>query len=152
MTQAMLQSIDTLLIARWSVDDYHRMIASGILDERRVELLDGVIVEMKPPEPIHEEMGDTAAEHLRERLGYQVRVREGKAITLSPASEPILDIAVVERHSYAERHPYPENIYWLIEIANSRSARDTEVKTIEIQAFPEITLSLKSMKTLAYGP
>lgn len=30
-------------LAKWTVDDYHRMIASGILDDRRVELLAGEI-------------------------------------------------------------------------------------------------------------
>jgi Uma2 family endonuclease len=35
-------------LAKWSVDDYHRMIEAGILRDRRVELLAGEIVEMSP--------------------------------------------------------------------------------------------------------
>ncbi len=35
-----------LTTAKWTIDDYHRMIAAGILDERRVELLRGEIVEI----------------------------------------------------------------------------------------------------------
>ncbi|MDB9529309.1 Uma2 family endonuclease [Oscillatoria sp. CS-180] len=112
---------------KWSVDDYHKMIAAGLLRDRRVELLNGDIVEMAPVEPAHEGMGDAATEHLREQLGYQVLVRAGKAVTL-PTSEPLPDIAVVERRDYADHHPYPDNIYLLIEIANSRPERDTEVK------------------------
>lgn len=27
--------------AKWTIDEYHRMIAAGILDDRRVELLQG---------------------------------------------------------------------------------------------------------------
>lgn len=40
-------------LAKWSVDDYHRMIEAGILQGRRVELLAGDIVEMSPETPIH---------------------------------------------------------------------------------------------------
>ena len=40
-------------LAKWTVDDYHRMIAAGILNNRRVELLAGEIVEMTPETPIH---------------------------------------------------------------------------------------------------
>lgn len=39
----MSQSFKTL--AKWSVDDYHRMIEADILAERHVELLSGKIVE-----------------------------------------------------------------------------------------------------------
>lgn len=40
-------------LAKWSVDDYHRMIAAGILCDRHVELLAGEIVEMSLETPIH---------------------------------------------------------------------------------------------------
>jgi Uma2 family endonuclease len=44
----------TLFLKRWSVDDYHRMIAASILTSGdRVELLDGQILEMAPPDPPH---------------------------------------------------------------------------------------------------
>lgn len=112
---------------KWSLDDYHQMILAGVLRDRRVELIDGDIVEMAPVEPVHEGMGDAITEHLRERLGRRVLVRSGKAITL-PTSEPIPDVAVVERRDYCDHHPYSENIFLLIEIANSRPARDLEVK------------------------
>ncbi len=38
----------TLTIAKWTVAEYHQMIAAGILVGRRVELLNGEIVEMLP--------------------------------------------------------------------------------------------------------
>ena len=40
-------------LAKWSVNDYHRMIEAGILRDRRVELLAGEIIEMSPETPIH---------------------------------------------------------------------------------------------------
>ena len=38
----------------WTVDDYHRMVETGILtDSDRVELLEGQIIEMNPQLPPH---------------------------------------------------------------------------------------------------
>lgn len=39
----------TLIVAKWTLDEYHRMIEAGILDNRRVELLRGDIIEKAPP-------------------------------------------------------------------------------------------------------
>jgi Uma2 family endonuclease len=35
-------------IHRWSPEDYHRLVDSGALDELRVELIDGFIVDLSP--------------------------------------------------------------------------------------------------------
>jgi Uma2 family endonuclease len=43
----------SLTTARWTVEDYHRMIAAGILSGRHVELLNGEIVEMAPEGEFH---------------------------------------------------------------------------------------------------
>ncbi|NER46397.1 MAG: Uma2 family endonuclease [Symploca sp. SIO1A3] len=123
----MVQALDQTTIAKWSLDDYHQMIKAGILCDRQVELLDGNIVEMVPTEPLHDFLGDEVADYLRDLLGTRARVRECKGVTL-PTSEPQPDIAIVERISYREHHPRPENIYLLIEIAKSRPLRDTETK------------------------
>ncbi len=38
----------SVAIAKWTLEEYHRMIEAGLLDHRRVELLLGEIVEMAP--------------------------------------------------------------------------------------------------------
>jgi Uma2 family endonuclease len=40
-------------LAKWTIEDYHRMIQAGILCDRQVELLAGEIVEMTPESPLH---------------------------------------------------------------------------------------------------
>jgi Uma2 family endonuclease len=114
--------------AKWSVEEYHQMTAVGLLQNRHVELLNGDIVEMSPVGSLHEGRGDNVADYLRERLGRSARVRENKAVTLSSSSEPEPDIAVVEYRDYTDHHPYPENIFLLIEIANSSLDYDLQVK------------------------
>lgn len=52
-------------LAKWSVNDYHRMIEAGILRGRRMELLAGEIVEMSPETPIHYSTAKRGAKYLR---------------------------------------------------------------------------------------
>jgi len=55
-----------LPLKRWTVDDYHRMLPSGILTpEDRVELLDCQIVEMVPQDPPHASQIDDGGDYLK---------------------------------------------------------------------------------------
>ncbi|MEM9275621.1 MAG: Uma2 family endonuclease, partial [Cyanobacteria bacterium P01_F01_bin.143] len=107
-------------LIKWSVDDYHLMIKSGVLDNRSVELIEGEIVEVSPESPLHRFTNDSIAEYLREILKGKAKVFESHPITLDN-SEPEPDITVVRlpNNNYINRHPYPKDIYWLIEIANT---------------------------------
>jgi Uma2 family endonuclease len=122
----------TLTTAKWSLDEYHQMINAGILSDRRVELLNGEIVEMSPEGPDHAYLGDAAGDYLESLLQGRAKVREGRPITLSDASESEPDIAVVKPlgRVYRQRHPYPEDIFWLIEFSNSSLAKDLDAKRL----------------------
>ena len=121
-----------LTTAKWKVEDYHRMIAAGILAGRHVELLNGEVVEMAPEGESHAYSSDEAGEYLIYLLSERAKVRQGKPITLPQSnSEPEPDIAIVQRlgRDYREHHPYPENIFWLIEYSDSSLSKDLEVKS-----------------------
>lgn len=116
---------------RFTVDEYHRMIESGILnDEDKVELLEGYVVEKMPRNPPH----DVVIQRLNKRFtrlnlaGWEVRVQS--AITL-PDSEPEPDVAVArgDDHTFANRHPNPAELGALIEVADSTLARDRQDKS-----------------------
>lgn len=119
----------TVTLAKWTVTEYHRMVATGILDERRVELLKGEIVEMSPEGEPHAYFSSEAGEYLSRLLGNRAMIRQSKPITLPNASEP--DIAIVQRlgREYLEHHPYPENIFWLIEYSDSTLDKDLQIKS-----------------------
>lgn len=116
-------------LAQWSVEDYHRMIAAGILEDRQVELLNGEIVEMTPEGPSHTFYGEELADYLRSQLAGKALVREARPITLSN-SEPEPDIAVVQppRDRYRHQHPRPDDVFLLVEVAQSSLAKDLELK------------------------
>lgn len=117
--------------AKWTVDEYHRMIEAGILDDRRVELLRGVIVEMALEGEPHAYFSTEAGEYLIRLLGDRATIRAAKPITLPNNSEPEPDVAVVQRlgREYLSHHPYPENIFWLIEYSDSSLEKDLETKS-----------------------
>ena len=120
---------------RWTIDDYHLMIKSGVLNNRVCELIEGEIFEVSPESPLHRYANDSIAEYLRKQLAELAKVFESHPITLdnsphSRASEPEPDIAIVRlpNTNYLTRHPYPEDIYWLIEISNTTLEDDLNRK------------------------
>mgnify|MGYP001788121991 CR=1 FL=1 len=120
----------TLITAKWSLDEYHQMIESGLLAERSLELINGEIIEMSPEGVSHSFYCRGTAKYLRLLLGNRAEVSEAHPITLPNDSEPEPDIAIVRSPDtlYQTRHPFPEDIFWLIEIANSTLAKDLGVK------------------------
>src|SRR5436305_4096318 len=81
-------------VRRFTVDEYHRMIQTGILEEDdSVELLEGWIVLKMPRNPPHDVAIDLAREAIETRLPAGWRVRVQSAITTSD-SEPEPDLAV----------------------------------------------------------
>ncbi len=112
---------------RLSIDEYHRLIASGGLDEdARVELIDGHIVDMSPKTPQHENAVSWLIDWLIGRLDqtrWQMRV--SAPLTIG-SSEPEPDIAIVERAAPTLEHPSRAPL--VIEVALTSKDRDLRAK------------------------
>lgn len=75
--------------------------------------------------------------YLRRALGDLAEISEAHPITLSNNSEPQPDIAIIQPlgREYLAHHPYPENIFWLIECSQATLSKDlTEKKEIYAEA------------------
>ena len=120
----------SITIARWTIEQYHKLVNAGMLIDRRVELLAGDIVEMSPEGMPHAVYCGDAVDYLKQLLGDRAKVREAHPITLPNDSEPEPDIAIVHAPSrqYLTHHPYPVDIFWLIEYANSTLKKDLNDK------------------------
>ncbi len=143
-------------LAKWSVEEYHRMIEAGILNGRSVELLSGEIVEMSPETPIHYTTAKRGAKYLEELLSDKADVRFNGLITLAE-SEPEPDIAVVRlpESAYDDRHPNPQDIFWIVEVAKTSLKKDLEIKaaiyaTAAIQEYWVLDLSAKQVIVFRY--
>ncbi len=145
MVQAQPSSQVELPQRRWNVDEYHRIIAAGILTPSdRVELLEGRIIEMVPQEPPHASTTSSLGNDFVLLFAGKAWVRQQLPITIAPDSEPEPDIAVVriDRTRYRDHHPYPEDVYLLIEVSDSTLSydRDRKAKVYARASIPEYWL------------
>src|SRR5438874_12334897 len=82
----------------FSVDEYYRMAEAGILlDGERVELLDGVIVEMAPIGNRHAACVATLSDWFSSKLKKNALVWAQNPVRLSDRTEPQPDVAIVRR-------------------------------------------------------
>ena len=111
---------------RWTVADYHKMIAEGLLLGRQVELIDGQIIDMAPELPIHRATYRRGVKYLESVLKERAVIFSAAPITLPTDGEPEPDISILmsPETRYDYRHPGPGDVYWLIEVANSTLAYD----------------------------
>ncbi|MDX2213405.1 MAG: Uma2 family endonuclease [Oculatellaceae cyanobacterium bins.114] len=117
----------------WTVEDYHRMVEAGVLTgSDRVELLEGQIIEMNPQLPPHAATTQRAFRYLDRLLETVAYVRMQLPVMLKPKSEPEPDIAVVriDANEYGDRHPTPEDIFLIIEVADSTLLGDRQQKAL----------------------
>jgi Uma2 family endonuclease len=117
-------------IHRLSVEQYHRMIETGVLTKNdRVELLEGILVSKMPHSPSHDGTISILLRGLRKRLPEKWIVRVQSAVTFED-SEPEPDLAVVRgpEERYRPSHPGPKDIGLLIEVADSTLQSDREIK------------------------
>ena len=118
-------------LTRWTVEDYHRMIANGVLAGRQVELIDGQIVDMAPELPIHRATYRRGVKYLEALLKERAVVFSASPIVLPSDGEPQPDICIAAppESQYDFRHPEPVDIFWLIEISNSTLSYDLGEKS-----------------------
>jgi len=93
-------------VHRLTADAVLRMVDAGILDEdARVELLEGVLVDMSPKSPAHAQILSSLIRWLAPLLvDHDIRT-EGPLAVPDPISLPEPDLAVVPRKRDLSRHP-----------------------------------------------
>lgn len=116
---------------RFTISQYHQMSEAGILSENdKVELINGEIIEMSPIGRRHAACVDRINRLFSNILGIKVIVRVQNPILLNNLSEPEPDIALLKPRTdfYESGHPQPEDIFLLIEVADSSIEYDRDVK------------------------
>lgn len=124
--------VEPTTIRRWSVSEYHRMNELGILTtDERTELLAGHITLMAAKGTPH-----VTALRLLTRLfdssfaDQNAFVSTQDPIQLDDFSEPEPDLAIVQGNilDYTDHHPFPGQVYLVVEVADSTLKQDCEVK------------------------
>ena len=121
----------------FTVQDYHRMIETGILTESdRVELIRGEIVEMASIGAKHAAGVNRLNRLFFKKFGDQVLVAVQNPVEVDEKSEPEPDIALLRPREdfYASAHPTPDDVFLLIEVSDSTIRYD---RTIKIPLYAE---------------
>jgi Uma2 family endonuclease len=115
----------------FNIGEYYRMTEAGILSEGdRVELLDGEVVEMSPIGSRHAACVDRLNKILNRIVDQDVIVRVQNPIVLNDYSEPQPDISLLRPRAdfYAQGHPIPADVLLVVEVADSSTQFDREIK------------------------
>ena len=113
-----------------TVAQYHEMVRAGILaDDDPIELLEGWLVRKMPKHPPHTLSTGCTLDALAAIVGPDWHVRKEDPISTQD-SEPEPDVSVVrgQRRDYADRHPGPEDVGLLVEVAEASLPRDRDWK------------------------
>jgi len=126
---------------QFTVHDYHRMAEAGILDEKqRVELIEGDIVWMAPLGGTHVESVMVANRPFVHAVGDHAFVSIQSSVRLNDLSEPQPDMAIVRKRRYGGKLPTPEDVFLIVEIADTslRFDRDRKVALYAASDIPEV--------------
>lgn len=114
-----------------TVAQYHRMAETGVLaPDARVELLEGVIVDMAPIGSRHAAVVKRLNALLTHAVGPRAIVSVQDPIRLGDHDEPQPDLALLRPRAdyYAEAAPTAADALLVVEVAQSSAAYDREVK------------------------
>jgi len=118
-------------LRRFSVDDYSKMLDSGILTEQeRVELIDGEVRCMSPIGTRHIGVVIYLSHQFGRMLGDAAIVSTQNPIQLDDYSEPQPDVTILRWRSdfYRKSKARPQDVLLLIEVADSSLNYDRHEK------------------------
>ena len=116
---------------RFTTEEYHQMGEAGILsEEKRVELINGEIVEMSPSKSPHAGVVKILGKILNKRLQEQYIISVQDPVKIEPYSEPEPGLAILLHREdfYWKSHPTPKEVLLVIEVADSSLDKDRLVK------------------------
>ena len=116
---------------RFNVTEYYQMAAAGILTpDDRVELIEGEIIKMSPIGNPHAACVARLVRLFSQLVEDNAIVWVQNPVRLSDFNEPVPDLALLKPRTdyYAARHPMPEDVLLLIEVADTSLLKDRNVK------------------------
>jgi len=128
-----------------SIEAYHLLHKEGLISEK-TELLEGVVIEKMPKDPIHAELVRRIYEYIKNKTNFKV-LKEDPIST--GFSEPEPDIAIVPLGDYSKSHPKEALV--VIEVANTSLGIDRAKAPIYAKAnIPEYIIMNLQNNILEY--
>lgn len=121
--------MSTILVRRWTREEYERMVESGIFAPgERVELIDGEVLQMTPQGSAHATALLLVQEALRVAFAGRGHVRVQLPLALDPSSEPEPDVTVVAGSPRDYRDAHPASALLVVEVSDTTLLHDREQK------------------------
>lgn len=114
--------IEPELVRRITRAEYDRMVALGLFQDERVELIRGVLVKMSPQLAPHASTIRKLTQLLMAQLQARFALSIQSPLALSDDSEPEPDVAIVPLGDYDAEHP--RTALLIIEVADSSLQKD----------------------------
>ena len=117
---------------RMNVDQYERLVETGVLDGQPVELIDGLLVRKMGKKPPHVIAGEALRDELLPLIPQGWRLTIEAPVRIPEFDEPEPDLAIVRgsREQYEEHHPGPADLGLLIEVSETTLDRDRGEKKL----------------------
>jgi len=116
---------------RFTVGEFDQMVRAGVFRaEDRLELIAGEIVEMSPIGSRHAACVDRLTQLISRAIGETAILRVQGPIRVEEHSQLYPDVAVLKARAdfYSAEHPGPEDVWLLIEVADTSLEYDRDVK------------------------
>ena len=117
-------------LRKLTIEEYHKLGEAGILHPNdRVELIDGLLVQMAPIGPEHQFILEKLNDVLSEQKKGRFKVGPGRPIPIPYFNEPQPDMVLLRIDAGTRReHASPGEIYLVIEISDTTVKYDSEKK------------------------
>jgi Uma2 family endonuclease len=120
------QLLAPLTIRRLRRAEYDHLVALGVFEDERIELIEGELVTMSPNNPEHASPVQILNEILLPALLGRATIRIQLPIIAVRESEPEPDVAIVPLGEYRQAHP--DRAHCVIEVAHSSLSKDRNIK------------------------
>ncbi len=104
----------------WTVEAFNIACDAGAFGpQKRLELIQGRIVEIMGQGSRHSTLASVIADMLREAAGKRFAVREEKPVQIAADSQPIPDVLVLKgrQADYNDHQPRPEEVVLIVEVS-----------------------------------
>ena len=117
---------------RMTVDCYERLAESGVLDDPRVELINGLLLKKLTKKPRHSSACELVAGALEAMLPAGWYIREQNPLRIPDYDEPEPDVVIARgsRVRHATGHPGPDNLALVVEVADTSLGKDRGEKLL----------------------
>jgi Uma2 family endonuclease len=115
-------------LRKFSIAEYYKLAETGVLaPSERVELLNGQIIRMAPIGEKHRTIVDKLNYIFVDKPKKRYQVSIDQPIRIENFNEPQPDVVLYKR-GVENKHPTPEDIYLVIEVADATLSYDSDDK------------------------